>query len=54
LGTDIGEEVQMPIYKTILLRKEEVADGTMAFHFECDPFFAKSLILKRLYYFKNQ
>jgi ferredoxin-NADP reductase len=24
----------MPIYKTILLRKEEVADGTMAFHFE--------------------
>ena len=24
----------MPIYKTILRRKEEVADGTMAFHFE--------------------
>jgi ferredoxin-NADP reductase len=24
----------MPIYKTILLRKEEIADGTMAFHFE--------------------
>ena len=31
---DIGEEVQMPIYKTILRRKEEIADGTMAFHFE--------------------
>ena len=24
----------MPIYKTKLQRKEEVADGTMAFHFE--------------------
>jgi ferredoxin-NADP reductase len=24
----------MPIYKTILRRKEEIADGTMAFHFE--------------------
>ena len=24
----------MPIYKTILLRKEEIADGTMAFHFQ--------------------
>src|SRR6476660_6173667 len=24
----------MPIYKTRLLRKEEIADGTMAFHFE--------------------
>jgi ferredoxin-NADP reductase len=24
----------MPIYKTILQRKEEIADGTMAFHFE--------------------
>jgi len=24
----------MPIYKIILLRKEEIADGTMAFHFE--------------------
>jgi len=24
----------MPIYKTILLGKEEIADGTMAFHFE--------------------
>jgi ferredoxin-NADP reductase len=31
---EIGEEVQMPIYKTVLLRKEEIADGTMAFHFE--------------------
>jgi ferredoxin-NADP reductase len=31
---DIGEEVQMPIYKTMLRRKEEIADGTMAFHFE--------------------
>ena len=24
----------MPIYKTVLRRKEEIADGTMAFHFE--------------------
>ncbi len=24
----------MPIYKTTLLRKEEIADGTMAFHFQ--------------------
>ena len=24
----------MPIYKTILLRKEDIADGTMAFHFQ--------------------
>ena len=24
----------MPIYRTILLRKEEIAEGTMAFHFE--------------------
>ena len=24
----------MSIYKTILRRKEEIADGTMAFHFE--------------------
>ena len=30
----------MPIYKTILLRKEEIADGTMAFHFEKPEGFA--------------
>ena len=24
----------MPIYKTVLRRREEIADGTMAFHFE--------------------
>jgi len=30
----------MPIYKTILQRKEEVADGTMAFHFEKPAGFA--------------
>lgn len=30
----------MPIYKTILQRKEEVADGTMAFHFERPAGFA--------------
>jgi ferredoxin-NADP reductase len=30
----IGDEVQMPIYKTRLRRKEEIADGTMAFHFD--------------------
>src|SRR6185295_20295463 len=33
IRTLIGEEVLMPIYKTILRRKEEIADGTMAFHF---------------------
>ena len=30
----------MPIYKTILQRKEEVADGTVAFHFEKPAGFA--------------
>jgi ferredoxin-NADP reductase len=34
IRTHIEEEIQMPIYKTILRRKEEVADGTIAFHFE--------------------
>src|SRR5688572_6709610 len=34
IRTPIGEEVQMPIYKTTLRRKEEIANGTMAFHFE--------------------
>ena len=24
----------MPIYKTVLRKREEIADGTMAFHFE--------------------
>jgi len=30
----------MPIYKTVLRRKEEIADGTMAFHFEKPEGFA--------------
>ena len=30
----------MPIYKTILRRKEDIADGTMAFHFEKPEGFA--------------
>jgi ferredoxin-NADP reductase len=30
----LEKKVQVPIYKTILRRKEEIADGTMAFHFE--------------------
>jgi ferredoxin-NADP reductase len=34
IGTNTGEELQMPIYKTVLRRREEIADGTMAFHFE--------------------
>jgi ferredoxin-NADP reductase len=34
IQTHIGKEVQMPIHKTVLLDKEEIADGTMAFHFE--------------------
>jgi ferredoxin-NADP reductase len=34
IRTHIGEEVLMPIYKTILRRKEAIADGTMAFHLE--------------------
>jgi ferredoxin-NADP reductase len=34
IQTHIREEVRMPIYKTILRSKEEIADGTMAFHFE--------------------
>lgn len=36
----MSEEVEMPIYKTILQRKEEVADETMAFHFEKPAGFA--------------